>query len=294
MKRAILAVGTLAIVAFVASTSFVAVREAELVVVTQFGRPVRVIEKAGLALKLPDPIQTALRIDGRLQAFDTTQREYLTQDKKNVVLSGFVIWRVKEPRRFIQSVRSPAAAEERLSDLVASELGSAVGSYALSAFLSVGEQGTRLREMADRVTEACRKHALAEFGIEVHSMRIRRFGFPEQNLQSVYSRMRAERERIAKKYRAEGEEEASKIRAQTDRSVREMLAEAYRDAQIVRGRGDADSTRIYAEAFAKDPDYYKLTRTLEAYRRFLDEETTLILSADSPLFRYLESPPTDR
>ena len=210
-----------------------------------------------------------------------------------MMLSGFVIWRILEPRRFIQTLRDAGAAEQRLSDLVASELGSAIGSYPLSAFLSAGEEGTRLREMAERVTEGCRKQALAEFGVEVLSMRIRRFGFPEQNLQSVYSRMRAERERIAKKYRAEGEEEASKIRAQTDRSVRELLAGAYRDAQIVRGRGDADSIRIYAQAFDKDPKFYKLTRTLEAYQRFLDQDTTLILSADSPLFRYLETPPVD-
>jgi membrane protease subunit HflC len=294
MKRLLLLFGLSLLALYVASTALIAVEETELVVVTQFGRPVRVVEQAGLAFKLPDPIQTALRLDRRLQSLDTSPREYLTQDKKNVVLGGFVVWRVREPKRFIQSVRDLAAAEQRLSDLVASELGSAVGSYPLASFLSLGEEGTRLREMADRVTAASREQALAEFGIEVLSTRVRRFGFPEQNLQSVYSRMRAERERIAKKYRAEGEEEASKIRSQTDLSVRELLATAYREAQITRGRGDAESIRIYAEAFEKDPGYYKLTRTLQAYQRFLDEQTTLILSADSPLFRYLETPPEER
>lgn len=294
MKRLVILAGFALLALYVASTSLIAVQQTELVVVTQFGRPVRVVEEAGLAFKLPDPIQTALRIDRRLQSLDTNLREYLTQDKKNVVLGGFVVWRVREPGLFIQSVRDVAAAEQRLADLVASEFGSAVGSYPLASFLSLTEGKTQLREMADRVTAACREQALAEFGIEVLSMRVRRFGFPEQNLQSVYSRMRAERERIAKKYRAEGEEEASKIRSQTDLSVRELLATAYREAQITRGRGDAESIRIYAEAFDKDPGFYKLTRTLQSYQRFIDDQTTLILSADSPLFRYLETPPEER
>jgi membrane protease subunit HflC len=106
--------------------------------------------------------------------------------------------------------------------------------------------------------------------------------------------MRAERERMAKKYRAEGEEGAGKIKAQTDKEVREILAKAYREAQMTKGRGDAESIRIYAEEFEKDPNFYKLTRTLEAYRKFLDERTTLILSSKSPLFRYLESPPEEQ
>jgi membrane protease subunit HflC len=117
--------------------------------------------------------------------------------------------------------------------------------------------------------------------------------FPEQNLRSVYARMRAERERMAKKYRAEGEEAAARIKARTEKATREILAAAYRESQITRGKGDAEAIRIYADAFGKDPKFYKLTRTLEAYRKFLDQNTTLILSTDSPLFRFLESPPEE-
>jgi membrane protease subunit HflC len=110
-------------------------------------------------------------------------------------------------------------------------------------------------------------------------------------MRSVYARMRAERERMAKKYRAEGEEGAARIKSESDKQVREILAKAYYEAQVTKGRGDAESIRIYADAFKKDPNFYKLTRTLEAYRKFMDEKTTLILSAESPLFKYLESPP---
>lgn len=291
MKKLLLVLGLLLLVGYVAATAFLSVRETEWVVITQFGRPERVIERAGLALKLPDPFQTAIRIDKRLQPLDTAVREYLTQDKKNLMLGAFLVWRVQEPMRFIQSVRTIAAAEQRLTDLAASELGSAVGSYPLSDYLSLDEKGSKLRAMTEEVTIKCRQQALAEFGIEVMSVRLRRFGFPEQNLQSVYSRMRAERERIAKKYRAEGEEEASNLRSETEKEVRELLATAYREAQILRGKGDAEAIRIYAEAFEQDPGYYKMTRTLQAYQRFLDSDTTLVLSTDSPLFRYLEAPP---
>jgi membrane protease subunit HflC len=294
MRRWLVAVGVLLVAAYVASTSFVAVDETEVVVITQFGRPVRVAEKSGLTLKLPDPVQTALRLDRRLQTLDTHQREYLTQDKKNVVLRGVVVWRVGDPGRFIQSVRDVAMAELRLSDLVASELGAAVGTYPLASFLNTEDGGTRLGEMATRVEEACRRQARAEFGLEVLVVRVRRFGFPEQNLQSVYSRMRAERERMAKKYRAEGEEEASKIRTQTERAVRELLANAYREAQVVRGQGEADATRTYGEAHRQDPAFYSLSRTLQAYQKLIDENTTLILSSDAPLFRHIETPPEAR
>jgi membrane protease subunit HflC len=235
-----------------------------------------------------------VRLDKRLRPLDSYVGEYLTQDKKNLVLSSFILWRMVEPMKFIQTVKNVEAAERRLSDLVSSELGVAIGLYSISSFLTTEEGGSKIPEISEKVTISSREHALKEFGIEVVDVRLRRLTFPEQNLRSVYARMRAERERMAKKYRAEGEEGAARIKAQTDKEIRQILANAYREAQVTKGKGDAESIRIYAEAFEKDPKFYKLTRTLEAYRKFLDEKTTLILSADSPLFRYLESPPEER
>lgn len=293
MRRTTLIIAALAVAAFALATSFVAVDETEIVVVTQFGRTVRVVEQAGLALKWPDPIQSTLRLDRRLQPLDQPLSEFLTADKKNLVVGSFVVWRVADPRRFIQSVRDRTGAQLRISDLVSSELGTVIGTYPLSSILST-EAASKLSEIAGRVAAAVGPVALAEYGVRIEDVRIRRLSFPDQNLQAVYSRMRAERERIAKKYRAEGEEEAAKIKTETDRAVRQLLAEAYRDAEVERGRGDAESIRIYAEAFEKDPSFYKLTRTLEAYRKLLDKNTTLVLSADSPLFRYLETPPESR
>jgi membrane protease subunit HflC len=291
MKKTLIILGALIVVVYVVMTAFVAVHVTETVVITHFGKPIRVLDEAGLKFKLPDPIQTAIRLDKRLQPLDSNIGEYLTHDKKNLVVSNFVLWRIIDAKKFIQSVKDAPSAERRLSDLVGSELGVQIGTYLLSSFLSTDEKGTKLSEILEKVTNACREQARKQFGIEVVGVCLSQLSFPDQNLRSVYSRMRAERERMAKKYRAEGEEGAANIKATTNKEVREILAAAYRKAQITRGKGDAEATRIYAEAFKQDPEFYKLTRTLDSYRKFLDEKTTLILSTDSPLFRYLESPP---
>ncbi len=291
MKKTLIVLGALIVVVYIVMTAFVAVHVTETVVITHFGKPIRVLTEAGLTFKLPDPIHTAIRLDKRLQPLDSNIGEYLTHDKKNLVVSNFVLWRIIDAKNFIQSVKDVPSAQRRLSDLVSSELGVQIGTYPLSSFLSTDENGTKIPEILEKVTQACREQARVQFGIEVVDVCLSQLSFPDQNLRSVYSRMRAERERMAKKYRAEGEEGAANIKAQTQKEAREILATAYREAQITRGKGDAEATRIYAEAFKMDPEFYKLTRTLDSYRKFLDQKTTLILSSDSPLFRYLESPP---
>ncbi len=294
MKKVLALFGILVISGYLINSSLVVLDETELGIVTFFNKPTRVVKEAGLIVKWPDPVQTVIRLDRRLQALDSNLGEYLTRDKKNLVASSFVLWRVDDPQRFIQSVRSRTNAEKRLADLVGSELGVAIGEHPLHDFLTTEENGSKIGEISNQVLDRTRGPAKTDFGVELVDVQLRRIGFPSQNLRSVYDRMRTERERIAKKYRAEGEEEASKIRSQTDKEVRELLANSYRDAQITRGKGEAEAIRIYAEAFSKDPGFYKLTRTLEAYRKMIDEDTTLILSADSPLFRYLETPPDGR
>ena len=291
VRKTLITLGGLVVFVYLLITVFVAVDVTQMVIITLFGKPVRVLTEPGLTVKWPDPIQTAIRLDRRLRPLDSNVHEYLTLDKKNLVASNFILWRIGDPMKFIQSVKDFPTAERRLSDLASSELGVTIGTYPLSSFVTTVEGGTKIPEISQKVTQACREQAFKDFGIEVADVRLRRLTFPEQNLRSVFSRMRAERERMAKKYRAEGEESAAKIKAQSDKEVRGILAEAYRNAQVIRGRGDAESIRIYGEAFEKDADFYELTRTLEAYRKFLDDKTTLILSADAPLFRFLESPP---
>jgi membrane protease subunit HflC len=141
--------------------------------------------------------------------------------------------------------------------------------------------------LLDQLTALTGQAALEQYGISVVDVRIKRINLPEQNKQSVYARMRAERERIARQYRAEGEEQALSIRADADRQKEEILAAAYKEAESIKGRGDAESTRIYGQAYSRNPGFYKLLRTLEAYRKVLDDKTTAVLSSDSELLKVL-------
>ena len=266
-------------------TTFFAVRETEFVLVTQFGRPVRTVTTSGLQIKWP--FQSVIRFDHRLRIYNPRPSEFLTRDKKNVVIENYVAWRIADPSRFVQSVGDPVAAEMRLHDIIWSGLSAAIGNRDLDTLVSPTMEKIQTASMLDQVTEATDRAALEQYGIRVLDVRIKRLNLPEQNKQSVYARMRAERERIARQYRAEGEEEALSIRADADRQKEEILSAAYRDAEKLRGEGDAEATRIYGQAYSKNPHFYKLVRTLDSYKKVLDDKTTAILSSDSELLRIL-------
>ena len=264
------------------------VRETEQVVITQFGKPVRVIKDAGLYVKLPDPIQAVRRFDKRLLVYDVKPSEFLTADKKNLILNVYVTWRIVDPRRFLASVRERSIAEILLADVAIAEVGAAIGNIPLSALVSTVPENVVVDSVMAVVTENCRKRALSSYGIDVIDVRMKQLRLPEQNLESVFQRMRAERQRMAKKYRSEGQEEAIKIRAEADKIKRTILAQAYRESERIKGEGEAQAARIYAEAFSKDPRFYKLVRTLQAYEKFLNEKTTVVLSTDSELLKLLK------
>jgi membrane protease subunit HflC len=171
-----------------------------------------------------------------------------------------------------------------LHDIVWSGLSAALGTHDLDSIVGTDVQASA---MLDNLTALTDRAALEQYGINVVDVRIKRLNLPEQNKQSVYARMRAERERIARQYRAEGEEQALSIRADADRRREEILSVAYKQAENIKGQGDAESTRIYGAAYSKNPSFYKLLRTLEAYKKILDDKTTAILSSDSELLRVL-------
>ena len=291
MKRWIGTVLVVVILLALAFSCFVQVNEGEIVVITQFGRTSRVVTEPGLVVKAPDPFQTTLRLDGRLQVFDSEAAEYLTKDKKNLVISSFVVWRIADAELFLRAVRTTESAQVRVGDLVSSELSIAIGTFDLSAFFRADGEETAILSLSERVLERSQARASEDFGVELVDVRVRRVNFPQQNLPSVFNRMNAEREQIAKKYRAEGEEQAAAIRSETEREVRQLLADAYREAQVTEGEGEAKAIGIYGAAYGEAPEFFRLQRTLQAYERILTGETTLILSADSPLFEYLQGPP---
>jgi membrane protease subunit HflC len=259
--------------------------ETQFAIVTQFGKPMRTITTAGLKVKWP--WQSLLTFEKRLMVYNPRPSEFLTRDKKNIVVDNYVCWRVADPNRFLQTVNDLTGAEMRLHDTVWAAAAAAIGNTDLSSLVSVKPEDVRLGEVMQQVTEQCRARAIEQYGIEIVDVRLKRLNLPTQNRESVFARMRAERERIAKQYRAEGEAEALKIRAEADKEKSRILSESYKEAERIRGDGDAQSTRIYAQAYSRDPRFYKMVRTLEAYKKVIDPNTTAILSSDSELLKLL-------
>jgi modulator of FtsH protease HflC len=231
--------------------------------------------------------QTSIFFDRRLRVYNPRPSEFLTRDKKNLVIENYVAWKIQDPQRFVETVGDFVAAEMRLHDIIWSGLSAALGTHDLESIVSANPDKIQAAHMLDDLTALTDHAALAQYGINVVDVRIKRLNLPEQNKQSVYARMRAERERIARQYRAEGEEQALSIRADADRQREEILSVAYKQAEKTKGEGDAESTRIYGQAYSKNPKLYKLLRTLEAYKKILDDKTTAILSSDSELLRIL-------
>ena len=265
--------------------TFFPVRETEFVLVTEFGRPVRTVTSAGLNAKWP--FQSALYFDRRLRVYNPRPSEFLTRDKKNVVIENYVVWKIANPNLFVQRVGDPAAAEMRLHDIVWSGLSAAFGTHDLDSLVGTDIAKVETGTLLDSLTELTGQAALQQYGIAVVDVRIKRLNLPEQNKQSVYARMRAERERIARQYRAEGEEQALRIRADADRQKEAILSAAYKEAETIKGQGDAESTRIYGQAYSRNPQFYKLLRTLESYKKILDDKTTAVMSSDSELLKVL-------
>jgi len=259
--------------------SFFTVRETEFVLVTAFGRPVHTITEAGPHVKWPH--ESATYFDRRLRVYNPTPSEFLTRDKKNLVLESYVLWRIAKPQTFVETVGNPEAAEMRLHDIVWAGLAASMGRHNLDAIVSSDPEQVRAESMLDELSEQTGSQALADYGIDVLDVRIKRLLFA---LGAVLS---AERERIARQYRAEGEEQALRIRADADRQREEILSAAYKEAEEIKGKGDAEAARVYGDAYSRNPQFYKLTRTLETYKKALDEKTTIVLSSDSELLRLL-------
>jgi modulator of FtsH protease HflC len=286
MKRKWLIAILVLVAVTAAARSVVFVDEAEFVIVTLFERPVRTLSDAGLHVKWPH--QSAIRIDRRVQIFDPRPSEFLGSKKKNVDLDVFVCWRVDDPMKFHRSVVGGFfGAEGLLEDRVLSVLADEVGLRPREALVTTDRMAHELDAMMNEVTERCGELASAEYGIEIMDVKLKRITLPRQARESVFKRMRDERSRIASQYRAEGREEAMKIQAEADRKRTATLAAAYRTAEVTRGKAEAEATRIYAAAHGKDPEFYELRRTLSAYKKLLDGKTTILLSADSDLFKYL-------
>lgn len=269
--------------------SAVVVDETEIALPTLFGRISGGVLQPGLHLVAPRPVGGTLRVDRRRLILRTPPTEYLTADKKNLLLDFALVYRIDDPGLYLTRVRETEAAEARLMDLSIAALGAAAGRSPSEAFFSTVEGNVRLAELGEEVRRSVDAAARSGFGIRVEAAWITQVHFPYQNREAIVARMRAERDRIARRLRSEGEEAGRKIEATADKERRLLLAEASREAEEVRGKGEAEATRLYAEAYRLDPALYEFVRALAAYEKTVGERTTFLLDADSPLLRPLLS-----
>lgn len=275
--------GIFAVVAVIAGSNMLfVVDETQTALVLQLGKPVGGPRGPGLHFKIP-VAQSVTYYDSRYLEYDATARELITRDKKNLKVDNYARWRISDPLSFYQTVRNEMGAQARLDDIIYSQVREQLGRYDLIDIVATN----RPEVMAD----VTRRTAVSarQFGIEVVDVRIKRADLPEANERAVYARMQAERTRQAHLYRSEGEEVARQVRSQADKEVAIILAEAYREAQGTRGEGDAAATRIYAQAFNRDREFYAFTRSLDVYSTAFKDKDVLVLSPEGDLFQYLKA-----
>lgn len=266
---------------FIFASIFFTVDETRQAIVFQLGKPVGDVKGPGLHLKMPF-LQNVEYFEKRLLDYDAAPAEILTADKKNLVVDNYAKWNIVDPLKFYTTVKNVRGAQARLDDIIYAELRVELGRHNYVDII------TKLRsEIMANVTERSNKKA-GDYGISVRDVRIKRADLPQENERAVFGRMRTERERQAKKYRSEGQEKSMKIRAGADKERTIILAEAYKQSQILKGEGDAEATKIYAESFGQDSEFFQFTRSLETYRYALSSGTTVVLSSDDEFLKYFQ------
>ena len=273
-------IGILIIASAIYLSAYV-VDKTEYAIEILLGDPVDIVMEPGLNFKFPF-VSRIIYMENRLQDYDADPGAVFTKDKKEMKVDTYSKWRVSSPLKFYETVRTTAGAHARLDDIIYSQTREVLGQHTLVEIVS----GNR-KEIREDITLRSRQNA-ENFGIEILDVRIKRADLPEANSQAVFGRMNAERRRQAKLYRSEGEEESLKIRSDADRERVEILAEAKKVNEETRGEADAVATKIYADSYQKDSDFFKFLRSHDVYRDSLQEGTTLLMDAESKFFKYLK------
>ncbi len=271
------------ILVFLLLQSAFTIGEWEQGIILQFGKPERTLREPGLYFKYPF-VQDLIVLEKRILAAEARPAEYITLDKKRLVVDTVSRWRIEKPLVFYQTVRNQAGAMARLNNIIMTRLREEVAKRDFQSFIR--EEREKTMDLVTKGTD----EEVRRFGIRVIDVRIKRVDLPEQVQASVFNRMKAEREKVATGYRAEGEEKATEIRANANKEKEILLAEAYGQAETLRGQGDAEATTIYAKAYGKDPEFYSFVRHLDVYQKAFGADTTMLLRSDSSLLRFLDNP----
>ena len=290
MKRSSIIISALSLIAvIIISQSIYVVSEIERAVKLRFGEIVEFDVQPGLHFKWPI-VNSVKYFDGRILTLDAVPQRYLTSEKKALMVDSFIKWRIKDVAKYFTTTGGDEERAKRLlSQRVDTGLRNEFGIRTVKEVVS-GERDQLMNSLATSLD----KIAQEELGVEVIDLRVKKIDLPFEVSDSVYNRMRTERERLARELRAQGNEVAEKIRATADKDKTIILADAYREAEETRGSGDAKATATYAEAYTKDPEFYDFTRSLKAYQStFQSKGDILIIDPDSDFFKYLDNSKID-
>ena len=281
-----IALAAVIVLAVLADMSLFTVTQTEQALITYLGQPVRVIQQPGLHAKWP-LVETVIPFDRRLLAQELPGEEVLLGDQRRLIVDCFTLYHIVDPLKYFQAVGAVQdAIQTRMNSIVSSALRRVLGNNALLDVLSADRE----RIMSTIRTQV--NGEMSNFGVAIEDVRIRRADLPPENTQAVLQRMQSERQRVAAQARAEGAAAATRIRADADRERTVLLAEARAQADQLRGEGEATAIKTYADAYGKDPQFYSVWRTLEAYRDSLaNAQTRLVLTPGDAILRYLQEPP---
>jgi len=270
---------TVVLVVLFLSFSIVIVDETQYAVVIRFGEIVKVITKPGLAFKTPF-VDTVTKLDRRYTIYDIPPERIITSDKKTLVIDSYIIWRISDPKRFIESMRSESLALSRLDDIVYSGLRNSLAKYDMDTIVT--QEKDFLKEVLNFSASNVKT-----FGIEIVDVRIKKTDLPVENRNAVFERMKSERQSIAALIRAEGEKEAQRIRSEADKKALIIQSQAQSDAEQIKGTGEASATKIYSQAYSQDPHFYKLWKTLESYGDIIPG-SVILLDEEMDILNYLK------
>ena len=255
-------VGTLALGAIVFYACAVVVREGEAVLITRFGRPLRIASQTGLHWKLPWPIDQPSLLDMRRRVYETGHTEMLTRDKKNIIARTFVVWRIGDPLAYTQAVGIGGGAEGKLDGLLTNAAIGTLGGHDLSALVSTNEKDLQVDQIEAELLASSASAAFRNYGVTIEQIRLERIALPEENVRAVFEQMRAERRQFAAKFEAEGEKEAAAIRSEAELEAARIRAKASEEQARIRGKSAAEVARTYADAHKINPELYRFTRSL--------------------------------
>src|SRR6202040_3472819 len=281
-------VGTLALLAIIIQATAVVVGEGQAVLITRFGRPLRAATQAGLHWKLPWPIDQSTLLDMRRRVYETGHTEMLTRDKKNIIATTFVVWRIGNVLTFTQAIGGEGGAEGKLDGLLTNAAIGTLGGHDLSALVSTTPGDLQVDQIEAELLASSAPVAMRSYGVTIEQIRLERIALPEENVTAVFEQMRAERRQFAAKFEAEGEREASRIRSEADLEAARIRAKGAEEEARIRGESAAQVAKIYADAHRTDPELYRLTRSLDSLDKLVTGNTSLILRTDSEPFSLLQ------